>query len=159
MLKLSSMLGYVVLFCLPLMGCGPSSPEGSRPTAPVAVTVTYNGEAVEGATVTMISQDGEPIAAYGRTDAGGVAQMKTYVEGDGAVLGNHKVLISKMETTGGGPDTEQPLEEYEPPELSGDTAAATVEYFVPQKYGSPATSDLTAEVTSGKNELRFDLTD
>ncbi len=159
MLKSSSVLGYVVLFCLPLMGCGPSSPAGARPTAPVAVTVTYNGEAVEGATVTLISQDGEPIAAYGRTDATGVAQMKTYVEGDGAVLGKHKVLISKMETIGRGSTTEQPLEEYDPPELSRDAEAASVQYHVPPKYGSPATSDLTAEVTSGKNELRFDLTD
>jgi hypothetical protein len=81
------------------------------------------------------------------------------VEGDGAVLGSHKVLISKMETTGGGSTTEQALEEYDPPELSRDAEAASVQYHVPPKYGSPATSDLTAEVTSGKNELRFDLTD
>lgn len=149
----------VVLLVLPLLGCGPDLPPGALPTHPVNVTVTYNGDFVDGATVTFISQDGESVAAYGRTDSSGVAQMKTYVEGDGAVVGQHKVLISKMETTGGGPHEADSPEEYDAPELSEETEVAMVKYLVPQKYGSPATSELTAEVTSGKNEVRFDLED
>jgi hypothetical protein len=148
-----------LILSLSLVGCGPSLPPGARPTHPVSVTVTYNGEAVDGATVTFLSQDGDPVAAYGRTDARGVAQMKTYVEGDGAVLGPHKVLITKTKTTGGGQDTGQSLEEYDPAELSSDYTPPEVNYLVPQRFGSPATSDLTAEVTSGINEFRFDLED
>ncbi len=149
----------VVLLVLPLLGCGPDLPPGALPTHPVNVTVTYNGDAVEGAIVTFISQDGEPVAAYGRTNAHGIAQMKTYVEGDGAVLGMHKVLVNKTEMTGNGADVGQSPEEYDPAELREDYTPPSLEHLVPQKYSSPATSDLTAEVISGVNEFRFELED
>ncbi len=159
MLSVRRVPWYVTVLVLPFLGCGSDLPPGALPTHPVSVTVTYNGDVVDGATVTFISQDGEPVAAYGRTDSSGVAQMKTYVEGDGAVVGQHKVLISKMEATGGGPHEAESLEEYDAPELAEDAQVAAVKYLVPQKYGSPVTSELTAQVTSGRNEIRFDLED
>ena len=159
MLLSRGMRWCAAVVCLPLVGCGPSLPEGARPTEPVTVTVTYNGQPVEAATVTFISQDADPVAAYGRTDAQGVAQMKTYVEGDGAVPGSHKVTINKTETTGGGSETAENPEQYDPAELSPDYKPPTIKYLVPQKYNSPATSDLTAEVKSGPNAIRFDLKD
>lgn len=151
--------GCLLVVLLTLGGCTSSLPEGARPTEPVSVTVTYNGEPVEGAIVTFISDESEPVGAYGRTDARGVAEMKTYVEGDGAVVGAHKVTIAKTETAGGA-DADQSAENYDPPELSAGYVPPTVKYLIPQKYMSPGTSGLTAEVTeNGPNELQFDLKD
>jgi hypothetical protein len=124
-----------------------------KPTKPVTVTVTYNGSAVEGATVSFIPAEGSD-AAFGLTNAQGIAKMKTYAEEDGAVLGAHKVTISKI-ITEGGTTADQDSAEYDP-----EAAGGTVTYGVPQKYSSLTESDLTAEVTeSGPNEFKFDLTD
>ena len=131
-----------IVVCLPLVGCGPSLPAGARPTEPVTVTVTYNGQPVEGATVTFISQDADPVAAYGRTDAQGVAKMKTYVEGDGAVLGKHKVTINKTETTGGGSEMAAEPRGIRPGRIEVPTISPRrSSILVPQKYNSPATSE------------------
>ncbi|MBW8884748.1 MAG: hypothetical protein JF612_08235 [Planctomycetia bacterium] len=91
---------------------------------------------------------------YGKTDAQGKAKMKTYVEGDGAVVGTHKILLDKSESVGGQKvDVDSP--QYDP-----NAPPATVKYHLPQKYGNPATSGLTAEVKeSGPNEFTFDLKD
>jgi hypothetical protein len=157
----------LLVVLLPLGGCGPSLPEGARPTKPVSVTVTYNGNPVEGAIVAFISEESDPVGAYGQTDAQGVAKMKTYVEGDGAVLGKHKVTITKTETEGGTAtgqsaesiDPAQSAENYDPAELSPGYVPPTVRYLIPQKYTSADTSGLTAEVTSGSKEFQFDLKD
>ena len=76
------------------LGCG--TPEGQRPTAPVEVSVTYQGSPLEGATVTFVTTE-EPIAANGITDSKGVAQLSTYGTKDGAVVGNNLVMITKTE--------------------------------------------------------------
>lgn len=136
-----------------LLGCGPGLPPGARPTKPVKVTVAYKGSPVEGATITFINQEGAAAPAYGRTDQQGVAKMKTYVEGDGAVLGQHKVLIEKAESVGGS-NIPQDSPEYNP-----NAPPQTVRYLLPQKYSNPA-SGLTAEVKeSGPNDFTFDLKD
>jgi hypothetical protein len=115
------------------------------------VTVIYNGSPVEGATVSFINET-EP--AYGRTDAQGVAKMKTYVEGDGAILGPHRVSITKTESSGG------EVADVSSPEYNPDAPAAVIKHLVPMKYSSPATSGFTVDVTdSGPKEVKFELTD
>jgi hypothetical protein len=150
MLQTRRMWGTAVLLSL-TAGCGPSLPEGAKPTKPVTVTVTYKGAPLEGATITFINAE---APAYGRTDASGVAKMKTYVEGDGAIFGSHKVTINKSETTGG---DQAPLES---PEYNPDAPSARITNLIPVKYSSPATSGLTFEVSdSSPAEVKFDLTD
>jgi len=159
MLVPRSPLWATIVACLLPLGCGTDLPEDARPTQPVSVTVTYNGQPIEGAIITFVSEESEPVAAYGRTDANGVARMKTYVEGDGAVIGKHKVTIAKTETTGE-EVAEQTAENYDPAELNPNYVPPTVKYIIPQKYMAPDTSGLTAEVTeSGPDEIRFDLKD
>jgi hypothetical protein len=120
------------------------------------VKVTYKGAPVEGALITFVETGDPPAPAFGRTDAQGVAKMKTYVEGDGAVVGRHDVIVSKTETMGG-TTADQDSPEYDP---NAAEAPTTVKYLIPQKYESKLTSGLTAEVTeSGPNEFKFDLTD
>ncbi len=142
-----------------LAGCsGGGGPANRRPTKPVKVTVTYKGKPVADAIVTFVNQEGEAAPAYGKTDAQGVAKIKTYVEGDGAVPGPHKVTITKTETSGGGSTTSQSSPDYVPPG-EGGTPVPTVKHLIPEKYGLLATSNLTADVKEGKNEITFDLTD
>jgi hypothetical protein len=137
-----------------LGGCGPKLPPGARPTKKVTVTVTYKGAPVEGANVTFVNQDGDPAPANGRTGPDGKAKLKTYQEEDGAVLGQHKVLIEKSESVGGS-NVDQDSPEYNP-----NAPPATIKYLLPKKYSDYANSGLTAEVTeAGPNEFTFDLKD
>jgi hypothetical protein len=135
-------------------GCGPKRPEGARPTKKVTVTVTYKGAPVENANVTFVNQDGPPAPANGRTNTDGKAKLKTYVEDDGAVVGQHKVLIEKSESVGGS-TAAQDSAEYNP-----NAPPAVTKYLLPKKYSDYGNSGLTAEVKdSGPNEFTFDLKD
>ena len=141
-----------LLLTVLLSGCGAKPPAGAKPTKKVTVTVTYKGAPVEGAVVTFVNQD--PPSANGRTDAQGKARLKTYIDGDGATLGSHKVMIEKSIAEGGqtvGSDD---------PSYDPNAPPAKVKYLVPQKYSSIATSGLTAEVKeSGSNDFTFELKD
>jgi len=146
--------GWFVL-ALGLAGCsGDGGPANRLPTKKVAVTVNYKGAPLEGATVTFVPQTAGAPPAVGKTDAQGKAQLKTYVEGDGAVVGQHKVLIDKSEAVGG-QTVDQNSPQYDP-----NAPPATIKYHIPKKYSDFANSGLAAEVKdSGPNEFTFDLKD
>jgi hypothetical protein len=136
-----------------ISGCG-GSDDGRLPTAPVEVTVTYKGKPVEGAVVTFTTLS--PPPAFAKTDAAGVAKLTTYEEGDGAILGSHKVMVVKQEFDGvvkEEADTESP--DYNP--APGASPLPKVKDLLPKKYTLPGTTDLTAEVVSGQNKFTFDL--
>jgi hypothetical protein len=139
-------------------GCsGTKLPPNARPTAPVKVTVTYKGAPVADATVTFICQEGDATPAFGKTDAQGVAKMKTYVEGDGAVIGPHKVLVTKTEASSSGKVADQSSPDYVPP-AEGGAPLPTAKNLVPPKYGMIAQSGLTATVEKKPaNEFSFEL--
>jgi hypothetical protein len=142
-----------LLLSVLLSACGPKPPAGAKPTKKVTVTVTYKGTPVGGAVVTFVNQDGPP-SANGRTDAQGKAPLKTYIDGDGATLGSHKVMIEKS-VAEGGQNVDQDSPQYNP-----NAPPAIVKYLIPQKYSSIATSGLTAEVKEGgPAEFKFDLKD
>jgi len=147
-----------LLLCLVVglssVGCGQKLPPGARPTKKVTVTVMYKGAPVEGANVTFVNQEGDPAPANGRTNAEGTAKMKTYVEEDGAVLGQHKVMIEKSVSEGGS-NADQDSPEYNP-----NAPPAVTKYLLPKKYSDYGNSGLTADVKdSGPNEFTFDLKD
>jgi hypothetical protein len=147
-----------------LLGCSrPEGAAGRRPTSPTSGTVTYKGKPVADATVSFIAIEGEPASSFGVTDAQGRFEMFTYEAGDGAVVGEHQVTITKTE--GGKPipprTGEDPwnLETYNPP-ATGQMPPPVVKHLVPEKYGDAAKSGLKATVTQdGPNEFKFDLTD
>jgi hypothetical protein len=101
--------------------------------------VTYNGQPVDHAGVLFKPVTG-PFA-MGTTDAEGKFTLTT-ANNPGALIGEHIVGISKSKTTAIQMKNEA-LPRYK------------VEYFVPQKYASPATSELKATVSSKKSENRF----
>ena len=149
--SLSTVLGI-------MLGCSGGGGGNHPPTKPVNVTVTYKGQPVADATVTFINQEGEAAPSFGKTDAQGVAKMRTQW-GEGAVLGQHKVTITKVESSGGGSTVLQDSKDYVPPP-EGGTAVAKTKSLIPEKYGLVGSSGLTAEVKKdGKNEIPFDLKD
>ena len=107
----------------------PGVPAAEAPVAaPTTVTVVFEGQPVEGATVTFSPQRPGSRAAVGTTDGRGNAAMSTFEAGDGVVPGVYAVGISHGT----------------PP--------------LPKKYGSPATSGLTVQVSGeGTNQLVFEL--
>lgn len=137
-----------------IAGCGESGPEGAQPTYATKVKVTYKNAPVEGAMVSFIN---ETAPAYGRTDANGEAIMKTYKEGDGAIATIHNVTINKTNITGAASEVDQDSEEYDP---AAADANLSIEYLVPQKYSSPVSSQLVADVKStADNTFEFNLED
>lgn len=104
-LKASSLPAIVSLV---LLGCG----DGSQvDTAPVAGTVTANGEPVAGGSLTFTPAadgdkilSGKPATAIVQEDGSYV--LTTYEAGDGAVVGKHKV--SYTPALGGGSHSQEP---------------------------------------------------
>lgn len=118
-----------------LGGCGEPRPR----TAPVRGAITYRGAPVPHGTVMF--QPAHGPAATGEIRKGHYVLM-TYREGDGAVLGSHRVTVIALEDQSGRlPEDRSPL----PPAL------------VPLEYSFPDRSGLTAEVVDGPNVIDFDL--
>ena len=114
----------VALLCVGVMitiaGCGASNP----PTTPVTGTVTYDGEPLEGATITMTPEAGSTgsRSASGISDASGNFTITTvFPDGqsvDGALGGSYTVRVSKLEAD------EQPANDGMVDEAEGDPSAA-----------------------------------
>jgi hypothetical protein len=121
-----------------LSGCG-----GERlGTAVVRGKVSFNGKPVPNGTISFIPASGP--TATGEIQPDGSFTLTTYRKGDGAVLGQHTVVIVAMEDMSTRlPEARNPL----PPPI------------VPEKYSSLATTDLRREVKDEVNQFTFDLVD
>lgn len=128
------MCGVCAVGLLLVTGCGGS---GSPPTGRVTGVVTFRGQPVEGAQVTFFAQQGRP--GSGVTDAKGRFVLSTFGSHDGALPGEHVVVISKKQS--------DPRNLYAP---GRD--------LLPTHYGDRARSPLKVMVTADKtNEFTFDL--
>jgi hypothetical protein len=136
-----------------MMGCGKSVDPNRPKTVKAGGVVLYNGQPVEGATVTLVPADNGPRGAVGKTDAQGRFVLTSFDPNDGAVPGKYYVGIAKVvleDAPAGhsGPGGEQ------------DPEAKIAKDLLPIKYKVPQQSGLTAEITaSGPNDLKFELTD
>jgi hypothetical protein len=145
---LSLLLGASVL----ALGCGRSTTQVAdrSPVYPTTIVVSHDGTPVQDATVTLISVDGSR-GAYGRTDGSGQAVITTFAPGDGALAGEHKVAVRKVETVTAPDPTE-----------SNPEGLKVVEQrrIIPQQYERFDTSGLTVVVTEGEdNQFQLELTD
>jgi hypothetical protein len=115
-------------------------------TVPVSGVVTLDGKPVEAATVVFFATSAD-LAATGSTDAEGRFVLRTYEPSDGAVLGQHEVMIEKTTETQVMPqDPEAPIP---PPKI---------EHHLPRRYGDHKKSGLTAVVEEpGPNVFEFTL--
>jgi len=111
--------------------------KAPKPSANVSGTITLDGQPLEGAVITLVSQAGQPVA-QAKTAADGRYVLKT-IAGDPQIpAGQFLVTISKTAKTGEG-DKEKEL--------------------LPMKYANPQTSSFTVElVAEAMNELAFELT-
>ncbi len=150
---------FITVFCLlvtpTFAGC--RGEVGEFPTVPVALKFVHQGQPLEGASVTMVnaSDYGKPIVAVGKTGSDGVAKMQTYTPGDGAVKGDHVVMVSKVSMDGNeAPVADVESEDYDP-NVAPDNDAS---HLIPFKY-STQNSGLTLSVGDSPVEEEFELTD
>ena len=106
-----------------LVGCGPTLPA----TFPVAgKVVDSRGAAIEQASVAFFSSHaGKSVRAEGVVGERGRFALSTFRPGDGAVAGQHQVVIVHLPTADG------PMR---------------VARSIPARYGNPETSGLTVEI-------------
>lgn len=140
-----------------LSGC--SDGAGVK-TVKASGVVIYKGQPVADANVAFLG-DGTTRPAIALTDEEGMFVLTTVRSGDGAVVGNHMVTVSKT---------------VEPPTKAGATGSLSMEdaakaaqetpadtkilYLVPEKYSLPATSGLKFEVKDGaENYFEIKLED
>lgn len=159
-------LASVVLF-----GCT----SGSSGTIAATGKVTKGGQPVSGAAVTFVPTASDGKAASGTTDASGVYKLTTFVNGDGALPGSYKVIITKF--PGAAPAGPSTAGEANPADVdaaykaaekqgqnllnpTGQEAAPTSQNELNAKYASAATSGFTAEVKAGEaKSFDFEVTD
>ena len=130
-------------------GCGAKGP----PVAQVSGTVTYKGEPLAHAKVLFISAVGRP--AQGETDAAGKFTLTTNSPGDGAVVGEHTIVITKLGPPAGMSEAE--FQEKRKTAAAGSTVPG--KSAIPDKYTMVQSSPLKATVPAGGNsslEVKLD---
>lgn len=160
----AALLCYIGAVCL--TGCtGGAEGQSEFPeTVAVTGTVTYNGQPVEGATVTFspdIPQHELAMgktgghAAFATTDAKGVYSLYT-AWGSGAVPGDYNVTVTKYDqppvAAGAASD-----DEYEPPEFyeNQPAAAAAPKSLLPAKYAQAGELKVTVSSSGGTHNLEL----
>jgi hypothetical protein len=146
-----------------IVGCGPAK-RWPQPTEPATVVVQLDGKPVAGALVLLGPIDGGH-ASRGTTGRDGLANLTTFVQGDGAVAGRYRVLVSCEEEQPNPqitiPDPKKDLEGFRSA-MEAATAAGHPLYLrrqlLPARYVSFETSDLKAEIRAGiVNQVVLDL--
>ncbi len=153
----SVLLGVALLL---LAGCTGGDTGTNPKTYPVAGTVTMGGTPVAGATVSFQLADGSR-SAVGITDEGGKYKLTTFAADDGAVPGDYKVSVLKLEggtveaAASGQLASGEISESYDP---NVKSAGGGPKHLLPEKFANTATSGLTAKVAEGgENKFDFDL--
>lgn len=114
------------LFLLPCAGCGSSAGTTyTTTTVPVKGKVTLNGKTVTEGMITFEPDSGRE--AHGDIQSDGTYTLTTFKEGDGAVLGTHRIAVS-----GAGRS-------------------------VPNKFAHVSSSKIEIEVSEGKTDYPIDL--
>lgn len=145
-----------------MLGCSGRGTDKWRqmmpPTYAVSGNVTFKGKPLAGATVVFHPREGISAsrrAAAGLTDSAGRFTLTTLKPGDGAAAGSFLVTVEKTSPTVAGASA-PPIGESGAFPLGPDPSFAKP--LIPEKYFSPASSGLSAEVQpSGSNAFVFTL--
>jgi len=150
-----------LLLAMPVLtGCGEKLPEGMPKLYPTMITITQEGEPLEGALIQLFPED-DSISQWGPsglTNASGVVELRTNAKYKGAPLGNYKVTIIKRERD------PHPHPEWAglPPEDPNSrryveiSRALPVYDFVEPHFGSLARTPLRLEVTADQKNHSID---
>lgn len=135
-----------------LAGCGGGGdevPAGRVAVYPVEGSITWNGEPVADATITLHAE-GLP-GSFARSDAGGEFSFNTYAEGDGAPAGSYTVTVSKMVDVNAGNSGDA---------IDANRGPAQFESQVPEHLSKKETSGLTVTIQAETtNVLTITLAD
>ncbi len=148
----------LVVFSLTVSGCQKKRLKGLVPAKGV---VTFNGEAVAGATVLFAPKEigSQSGSAQAVTDDKGSFAMTTLDPGDGVYPGEYRVSIVKDKIEGG-LSQEEARERYENPDKfrGQPIPEQTVVHEIPVKYADINESGLTITVPAeGKKDIAFAL--
>jgi len=124
-------------------GCG----SDRLPVAPVTGTVSYGGKPLEFGSVMFQPDEGPP--GRGTIQPDGTFTLSTYSEGDGAVIGHHKVRIAAFES-------QRPSNMAAPPDAPREPGVGHSQ--IPRKYSNLDTSGLRVEVKASNEPFEFHLT-
>jgi hypothetical protein len=141
------------LVLLLLAGCGSGRPE----TVPISGKITYAGKPVTQGKIVFYPEHGRP--ATGEIGPDGSYSLTTFDQGDGAVLGKHRVTIKSTHVTEPAHMPKSFAEEVAQGQRKDAKAApgGQVQWLVPRKYADKETSPLTAEVKRGGGPINFDI--
>jgi hypothetical protein len=142
----------LVLLAVICTGCGggKSKEEANRPArTKVSGTITFKGQPLAGATISLMSPTGGP-AAIGMTDDDGKYELTTFDKGDGTVPGDYKVTIRKMDKAVGAAVS------MDDPGYNPDAKVEPPKSLIPEKWGDQFKSGLTATIgAEAKSDLNF----
>lgn len=128
-----------VLMAVGIPGCGPPKPELSE----VFGKVTFDGDPVEEGSIAFV-----PVEGTTGPTAGGVITAGSYdVTERGPAPGKYRVEIRASRKTGRQIEAGTPS----PP----GTMVDEIEHYIPAKYNT--SSELTVDITTGRNEHNFPL--
>lgn len=132
----------MLLLVAACVGCGGG-------LVPAEGVVLLDGQPLAGATVTFMPQaEGRPASAVTGADGRFKAALP---DGKGGLApGEYRVvvmLVKQAVLAAGG----------EAAETASGGGGPPVEYIVPQRFGNPETSGLTASLSRGATDLRFEL--
>jgi hypothetical protein len=111
--------------------------------------VSLQGRPIEAAKVQFSTQSaGREYVAFGYTDSSGRFRLRTFRDGDGAVEGDHRVMVEKITWS-----------ESKPAETLGDVLPPPKEIsHLAARYREAESSGLTATVTAkGPNDILLNL--
>jgi hypothetical protein len=139
-----------------LAGCGgdPDLPKLGK----VSGTVTYKGQPVTKGLVTFIPAGGSGAqtgqSATGEIQKDGSFTLSTFENNDGAVLGEHIVVVQSREDDPALEGQGMPI-----PDARGRLKIKPSKHLVPEKYGSSDKSPLRHTVEAGSNTFTIELKD
>lgn len=137
---------------MPIIGCG----NGGPPMAEAGGTVLIDGKPLVGADVIFIAEDGPTAAA--QTNEEGKFELATNGK-PGAVIGNHKVAIQAVEAFAMSGNSASASDLSQEELESEDDIRFGRRWLIPEQYGNPLSSGLTAEVKQDSdNDHTFQLT-
>jgi hypothetical protein len=132
---------------LAVAGCG-----GTK-VYPVSGQINFKGKSMAGTGgitfVPLVQKEGA-LMAGGEVAADGTYKLTTVKPGDGAMVGEYRVVITQVTVV-------EPKPVADGEKAPAIVAALTPDQLIPAIYGDHATSPLTATVKAENNTINFEL--
>lgn len=137
-------------------GCGGAAKPKDLPDLyPSKITITQGGSPLEGASVTLVSDQKIRFTVGGKTDAQGVCQIITDGQWPGAPSGTYKVLVKKAVT----PEITADASDHAAYQKALEENSKKSRHVVDLKYSSVKTTPESVEVTATGLDSTIDVGD